>query len=260
MPIANVVRVMRRVLPPHAKVSDEAKELIQECVSEFISFITGEGAAASTARPSPRRTSCGPWSASASTTTSRRSRPSSSACATPTAHAPRRGCKCNTRRRRPCRWRGCKVKRIPSRSRTPLCPQLTVTPCRFRSSITCSAASAPPWLLLTTEHHRRSPRRRPAPRTRRSRRQPLPRACRTLTSSRLNILIRSFVALSSLRRHRIVTRERHGLGLLPVLASYLSLQLIISVSKIRLLHMQPIPLFDEARKFNFQNCPPCSLL
>jgi nuclear transcription Y subunit beta len=42
MPIANVVRVMRRVLPPHAKVSDEAKELIQECVSEFISFITGE--------------------------------------------------------------------------------------------------------------------------------------------------------------------------------------------------------------------------
>uniref|UniRef100_A0ACD5VCH2 Uncharacterized protein n=1 Tax=Avena sativa TaxID=4498 RepID=A0ACD5VCH2_AVESA len=42
MPIANVIRIMRRVLPPHAKISDDAKELIQECVSEFISFVTGE--------------------------------------------------------------------------------------------------------------------------------------------------------------------------------------------------------------------------
>ncbi|PPR83640.1 hypothetical protein GOBAR_AA37078 [Gossypium barbadense] len=42
MPIANVIRIMRRILPPHAKISDEAKETIQECVSEFISFITGE--------------------------------------------------------------------------------------------------------------------------------------------------------------------------------------------------------------------------
>uniref|UniRef100_A0A0E0LAH7 Transcription factor CBF/NF-Y/archaeal histone domain-containing protein n=1 Tax=Oryza punctata TaxID=4537 RepID=A0A0E0LAH7_ORYPU len=42
MPIANVIRIMRRVLPPHAKISDDAKEVIQECVSEFISFITGE--------------------------------------------------------------------------------------------------------------------------------------------------------------------------------------------------------------------------
>lgn len=42
MPIANVIRIMRKVLPPHAKISDEAKETIQECVSEFISFITGE--------------------------------------------------------------------------------------------------------------------------------------------------------------------------------------------------------------------------
>lgn len=33
---------MRRVLPPHAKISDEAKEKIQESVSEYISFITGE--------------------------------------------------------------------------------------------------------------------------------------------------------------------------------------------------------------------------
>ncbi|KAG2682596.1 hypothetical protein I3843_11G198900 [Carya illinoinensis] len=42
LPIANVIRIMRRILPPHAKISDDAKETIQECVSEFISFITGE--------------------------------------------------------------------------------------------------------------------------------------------------------------------------------------------------------------------------
>ncbi|XP_044494906.1 nuclear transcription factor Y subunit B-6-like [Mangifera indica] len=42
MPIANVTRIMRKILPPHAKISDDAKETIQECVSEYISFITGE--------------------------------------------------------------------------------------------------------------------------------------------------------------------------------------------------------------------------
>ncbi|XP_028768558.1 nuclear transcription factor Y subunit B-9-like [Neltuma alba] len=42
MPIANVIRIMRRVLPSHAKISDEAKETVQECVSEYISFITSE--------------------------------------------------------------------------------------------------------------------------------------------------------------------------------------------------------------------------
>ncbi|XP_037469042.1 nuclear transcription factor Y subunit B-8-like [Triticum dicoccoides] len=42
MPIANVIRIMRRALPAHAKISDDAKEAIQECVSEFISFVTGE--------------------------------------------------------------------------------------------------------------------------------------------------------------------------------------------------------------------------
>ncbi|XP_010243940.1 PREDICTED: nuclear transcription factor Y subunit B-1-like isoform X2 [Nelumbo nucifera] len=42
MPIANVIRIMRKVLPAHAKISDDAKETIQECVSEYISFITGE--------------------------------------------------------------------------------------------------------------------------------------------------------------------------------------------------------------------------
>ena len=42
MPNANVIRIMRRALPAHAKISDDAKEAIQECVSEFISFVTGE--------------------------------------------------------------------------------------------------------------------------------------------------------------------------------------------------------------------------
>ncbi|KAF9598071.1 hypothetical protein IFM89_024105 [Coptis chinensis] len=42
LPIANVIRIMRRILPSHAKISDDAKETIQECVSEYISFITSE--------------------------------------------------------------------------------------------------------------------------------------------------------------------------------------------------------------------------
>ncbi|KAF8041311.1 hypothetical protein BT93_A0044 [Corymbia citriodora subsp. variegata] len=42
MPIANVIRIMRRILPAHAKISDDTKETIQECVLEYISFITGE--------------------------------------------------------------------------------------------------------------------------------------------------------------------------------------------------------------------------
>ncbi|OIW05369.1 hypothetical protein TanjilG_28834 [Lupinus angustifolius] len=42
MPIANVTRIMRRILPSHAKISDEAKETVQQCVSEFISFVTAE--------------------------------------------------------------------------------------------------------------------------------------------------------------------------------------------------------------------------
>ncbi|KAK2988595.1 hypothetical protein RJ640_011565, partial [Escallonia rubra] len=42
MPIANVIRIMRKILPSHAKMSKNAKETIQECVSEYISFITGE--------------------------------------------------------------------------------------------------------------------------------------------------------------------------------------------------------------------------
>ena len=42
LPIANINRIMKRTLPPNAKVAKEAKDVIQECVSEFISFITSE--------------------------------------------------------------------------------------------------------------------------------------------------------------------------------------------------------------------------
>ncbi|XP_058179493.1 nuclear transcription factor Y subunit B-1-like [Rhododendron vialii] len=42
LPIANVSRIMKKSLPTNAKISKEAKETVQTCVSEFISFITGE--------------------------------------------------------------------------------------------------------------------------------------------------------------------------------------------------------------------------
>lgn len=40
----NVSRIMKRCLPPKTKVSKDAKETVQECTSEFISFITAEAA------------------------------------------------------------------------------------------------------------------------------------------------------------------------------------------------------------------------
>jgi nuclear transcription Y subunit beta len=42
LPIANISRIMKKALPTNAKVSKEAKETVQECVSEFISFVTSE--------------------------------------------------------------------------------------------------------------------------------------------------------------------------------------------------------------------------
>jgi hypothetical protein len=36
---------MKSALPENAKIAKEAKECMQECVSEFISFITSEGLA-----------------------------------------------------------------------------------------------------------------------------------------------------------------------------------------------------------------------
>lgn len=42
LPIANISRIMKRALPPNGKISKDAKEMLQECVSEFISFVTSE--------------------------------------------------------------------------------------------------------------------------------------------------------------------------------------------------------------------------
>ncbi|CAI4037224.1 hypothetical protein SMKI_02G0920 [Saccharomyces mikatae IFO 1815] len=42
LPINNVARLMKNTLPSSAKVSKDAKECMQECVSELISFVTSE--------------------------------------------------------------------------------------------------------------------------------------------------------------------------------------------------------------------------
>lgn len=46
LPIANISRIMKKSLPTNAKIAKDAKETVQECVSEFISFITSEGVCA----------------------------------------------------------------------------------------------------------------------------------------------------------------------------------------------------------------------
>lgn len=47
---APVARIMKTALPENAKIAKEAKECMQECVSEFISFITSEGLLSHTKR------------------------------------------------------------------------------------------------------------------------------------------------------------------------------------------------------------------
>ncbi|KAI8904096.1 histone-fold-containing protein [Gorgonomyces haynaldii] len=42
LPIANVSRIMKRGLPQNAKIAKEAKDCVQDCVSEFIAFVTSE--------------------------------------------------------------------------------------------------------------------------------------------------------------------------------------------------------------------------
>ncbi|XWS44685.1 hypothetical protein CRYUN_Cryun15aG0068900 [Craigia yunnanensis] len=42
LPIANVGRIMKKLIPSNGKISKDAKETVQECVSEFISLVTGE--------------------------------------------------------------------------------------------------------------------------------------------------------------------------------------------------------------------------
>ncbi|XP_010520133.1 PREDICTED: nuclear transcription factor Y subunit B-1-like isoform X2 [Tarenaya hassleriana] len=42
LPIANISRIMKKALPANSKIAKEAKDTVQECVSEFISFVTTE--------------------------------------------------------------------------------------------------------------------------------------------------------------------------------------------------------------------------
>lgn len=42
LPIANIARIMKNELPEQAKIAKDSKEAVQECVSEFISFVTSE--------------------------------------------------------------------------------------------------------------------------------------------------------------------------------------------------------------------------
>ncbi|PSC72273.1 hypothetical protein C2E20_4572 [Micractinium conductrix] len=42
LPVANISRIMKKSLPGNAKIAKDAKETVQECLSEFISFITSE--------------------------------------------------------------------------------------------------------------------------------------------------------------------------------------------------------------------------
>ena len=42
LPISNISKIMKSVLDPKLKISKEAKALVEECVTEFICFITSE--------------------------------------------------------------------------------------------------------------------------------------------------------------------------------------------------------------------------
>uniref|UniRef100_A0AAQ4RXK8 Nuclear transcription factor Y, beta a n=1 Tax=Gasterosteus aculeatus aculeatus TaxID=481459 RepID=A0AAQ4RXK8_GASAC len=51
LPIANVARIMKNAVPQTGKIAKDAKECVQECVSEFISFITSEASERSNPLP-----------------------------------------------------------------------------------------------------------------------------------------------------------------------------------------------------------------
>ena len=53
-----VTRIMKDALPGNAKIAKEAKECMQECVSEYILFITSEGMSTFLKFPQIRLPSC----------------------------------------------------------------------------------------------------------------------------------------------------------------------------------------------------------
>ncbi|XP_068151546.1 nuclear transcription factor Y subunit beta [Drosophila tropicalis] len=42
LPICNIIKIMKVPVPQNGKIAKDARECIQECVSEFISFISSE--------------------------------------------------------------------------------------------------------------------------------------------------------------------------------------------------------------------------
>ncbi|KAL6633631.1 hypothetical protein ACP70R_026302 [Stipagrostis hirtigluma subsp. patula] len=54
LPMANIVRLMRQVIPTHVKISARAKQLTHDCAVEFVGFVGGE--ASERARSQHRRT------------------------------------------------------------------------------------------------------------------------------------------------------------------------------------------------------------
>lgn len=44
LPISNINKIMRSVIDSQLKISKEAKNLVEECVTEFICFVTSEAA------------------------------------------------------------------------------------------------------------------------------------------------------------------------------------------------------------------------
>jgi nuclear transcription Y subunit beta len=42
LPISNISKIMKKYLDSNMKISKEAKEVVEECVTEFICFITSE--------------------------------------------------------------------------------------------------------------------------------------------------------------------------------------------------------------------------
>nr|ACG25418.1 nuclear transcription factor Y subunit B-3 [Zea mays] len=42
LPITNITRIMKKAVPANAKITKDAKEIMQYCVSEFIFFVTSE--------------------------------------------------------------------------------------------------------------------------------------------------------------------------------------------------------------------------
>jgi nuclear transcription Y subunit beta len=54
LPIANVARIMKKSIPSaQGKIAKDARECVQECVSEFISFITSEASDRCQVRAAP---------------------------------------------------------------------------------------------------------------------------------------------------------------------------------------------------------------